>query len=199
MLIRGSKRPRYPGAREWKYLGKQSSLPSFVPGGINIGASSQVTIDSSGVAITLRGQQAIRIRRFTSSLTYPTNDNVLFVLWGEFGYEVPPFGLGSGQVVMPTMNEISVPTAAQAAAAVDQGVKLSNVGVDFQLVDDWLEYDDLAGHLESGVPVQSFTRLQLRTHWVIFNTSAVAKVVQLADSAIWDLFELPQLLGAQAI
>ncbi|SRR5229473_906974 len=193
MLARGLKRPRYRTAREWRWVAKASFPPTFVAGGIPIGASVQVTIDSQGVPITLRGDQALHLRRFSSSLTYPTNDNVLFVQWGQFGYEVPAFGLANTVFPIPTMAEIPVPLAAQNAGAVGQGVKLSNIGVDFMLLDDWLEFDDLVPHLESGVSVPNFTTLQLRTHWLVFNTSAVAKTVQLADQAVWDIFEIAKL------
>jgi hypothetical protein len=162
-------------------------------GGVVIPASSQQQVDSIGVPIQLRAQQALRVRRYLSSLTYPTNDNVLFAQWGEMGYEVPPFGLGNGVIVYPTMTEISVPLAAQAGGAVTQGTKLFAMALDFNLLEDWIEYDDLPGHLESGSPVNNFTSLQLRTHWEVFNTSAIAKTVQVADMAIVDIYEVREL------
>ncbi|SRR6266851_990706 len=182
MIAHGSKRPR-PN-RGWRFLSKASQAAILTAPPVAIAAATKVTVPSTGIQITLLARQAILIRRYISTIIQSgaLNDR-LFAIGGEFNLQKAPFGLGTGVVTYPLMEAIAVPQALAITNA-PIGQQLFNAGLDFALIDDWLEFDDSAGD-------GNFGTFQLQANWEVFNMSAGVLNVVISDRATWEIYEIP--------
>jgi hypothetical protein len=180
MWVKGSK---IPTGRGWKVINK-ASVANASPNTVAIAAATKQTVSSSGIPLTLLPRQALRVRRYLSSIVQVAADNTVFVQGGEMGLFLSPFALANGVVLYPTMNEIAVPTAAGSTGSVPLGQTLADTAVNGTLIDDWIEFDDVATDAYLG----SF---QLKSFWYVWNSSAGVKSVTVGERLTYEVYEIP--------
>lgn len=146
-------------------------------------ASSRVTAFTHGIQITLRANQALWLRRYIASYVQALNDASLAAIGGEFMVQVAPFSLTSAPIVYPILQPLPIPLAGTTT-----GQLLTNVGLNFALLDDWIEFDDVPIGDPSGL---SFLPgpFQLQTALHVINNVAVAKSVSAQEAATWEIWE----------
>lgn len=186
MQIVGSKRSLNP-LRNWRFVTKGSAISPSVP--TAIGAGLNANCPSSGIAIPIKFQQAIWVRRYVCSLTQVVDDASLFLLGGQFQYQLTPFGLANAPIVYPAVGELSV-----ASAGSTTGQVLSGLGVNFSLIGDWLEFDDIVGSPNT-VPATNpgsmilQPAVQLQCQFKVHNIAAGGKTANVGESATWEIWE----------
>lgn len=172
---------------QWRWLSRGSQGAKTA--NTAIGASAKVDAATAGIKIRLLPGQALHIRQYRASMVeHGAEDNVLFLLGGEFALEVSPFGLGTGIQSFPAW-EVPSALASALASGAAQGLNLSDIGTDFVLMDHWFAWDespaDNANFLASAPP----GTVQLHTVAYVYNTSAVGKSVDFTEGAQWDIYE----------
>lgn len=187
MHVIGAGRPR-SSLRKWRLVGKSGVVSASTP--TVIAATSKAACPTAGITIALLSRQALLLKRYLASATQALNDSTCFAFGGQFEYQIPPFSITNAPIVYPAMIEFPV-----ASAGATTGQLVSNVGLNFSLVEDWLEYDDLVGFSGLSASGGYLVSINLQSHFQIFNTAAAVKTIAMGETAVFEIWERDVMQG----
>ena len=150
-------------------------------------ANGFATAQSTGIQITLPEQGAIRIIKYMTDIVDPNGSTAVFAVAGQFGIEIPPYGIIHAVEVLPLMSEFAIndsspsgPTTARIPGQfLPNGPALISM-----IVDHWFQYDDVP----DGNGVQ--TAIQLHSAWEAFTISGSAQQVTVNERCTYEIWQL---------
>ncbi len=183
-LLVGAGRPNFG---RWRRVGRYSS--GSAPANQAIAAGAFTNFETVGVpASALQQNQALLLKRYLCSISDPGNSDSIFLAQPpQMTLQVNPFGLNNSVLTFSSNVQGGVGTAGNPNYG-----RLSAIGTNFVLENEWLEFDDYKTSLSVFTTLTTPLMLQalkLFTDCRFWNAAGAGGNVRFSESLAYEIWQ----------